>query len=61
MMENDAIKYKTRVEAKMVKKSYQSVKRTSSMLEFIDSDICKLNCMLTRGGNRCFITFIDNC
>lgn len=57
---NNAYKCKTCVESKMVKKLYQSVKRTSQILELIHSDTCKLNCMLTRDENRYFITFIDD-
>lgn len=58
--ENDVFKCKTCVESKMTKKLYQSVKRNSNILELIHTDICKLNCMLNRGKNRYFITFIDD-
>lgn len=58
--ENDAFKCQTYIESKMTKKSYQSVNRTSSILELIHTDICELNGILTRGGNRYFITFIDD-
>nr|GFA12496.1 retrotransposon protein, putative, Ty1-copia subclass [Tanacetum cinerariifolium] len=36
------------------------VDRQSEMLELVHSDICELNGHLTRGGNRYFITFIDD-
>lgn len=45
----------------MVKKPFHSVKRTSQLLDLIHTDICEMNGMLTRGGNRYFITFIDDC
>jgi hypothetical protein len=35
--------------------------RNSQLLELVHSDICELNGILTRGGNRYFITFIDDC
>lgn len=58
--EKDAYKCKTCIESKMIKKPYQRVNRTSNILELIHTDICELNGMLTRGGNRYFITFIDD-
>ena len=30
------------------------------MLELVHSDVCELNGVLTRGGKRYFITFIDD-
>ena len=59
---SDALdKCETCVESKMVKKPFPSVKRDSKILELIHSDICEFNGMLTRGGKRYFITFIDDC
>ena len=49
------------IKSKMVKKPFHSVKRTSQLLDLIHTDICEMNGMLTRGGNRYFITFIDDC
>lgn len=48
------------IQAKMVKKSFPKVERTSELLELVHSDTCELNGLLTRGGNRYFITFIDD-
>ena len=44
----------------MTKKPFPKNERTSKLLEIIHSDICELNGHLTRGGNRYFITFIDD-
>ena len=49
------------VKSKMVKKPFHSVERSSNLLDLVHSDICELNGILTRGGNRYFITFIDDC
>lgn len=46
----------------MVKKPFHSVVgRTSQLLDLVHSDLCELNGILTRGGKRYFITFIDDC
>ena len=34
--------------------------RNSKLLDLIHSDLCELNRILTRGGKRYFITFIDD-
>ena len=44
----------------MIKKPFQSVDRNFNLLDLIHSDICELNKILTRGGNRYFIIFIDD-
>ncbi|GJW75361.1 retrovirus-related pol polyprotein from transposon TNT 1-94 [Tanacetum coccineum] len=49
------------VQAKMKRKPFPKVDRQSEILELVHSDICELNGQLTRGGNRYFITFIDDC
>ncbi|GKC18073.1 retrovirus-related pol polyprotein from transposon TNT 1-94 [Tanacetum coccineum] len=49
------------VQAKMKRKHFPKVDRQSEILELVHSDICELNGQLTRGGNRYFITFIDDC
>ena len=48
------------IQAKMTKKPFPKVERNSQLLELIHSDICEINGMLTRGGKRYFITFIDD-
>ena len=44
----------------MTKKPFSKSDRNSIMLELVHSDVCELNGVLTRGGKRNFITFIDN-
>ena len=46
--------------AKMTKKHFSKSDRNSIMLELVHSDVCELNGVLTRGGKRYFITFIDD-
>ena len=45
----------------MIKKPFQGVERSTNLLDLVHSDICEFNGMLTKGGNRYFITFIDDC
>ncbi|GJV72012.1 retrovirus-related pol polyprotein from transposon TNT 1-94 [Tanacetum coccineum] len=56
-------KYKceTCVEAKLTRTSFKSVKRTTEPLDMIHTDICDLKSLPTKGGNKYFITFIDDC
>ncbi|GJT64928.1 zinc finger, CCHC-type containing protein [Tanacetum coccineum] len=49
------------VQAKMKRKHFPKVDRQFEILELVHSDICELSGQLTRGGNRYFITFIDDC
>ncbi|KAJ9545520.1 hypothetical protein OSB04_025227 [Centaurea solstitialis] len=56
----DFEKCETCVKSKFTKKPFPSVKRNTSILELIHSDICELNGILTRGGKRYFITFCDD-
>ena len=48
------------IQAKMSKRPFPKVERNSELLDLVHSDICELNGILTRGGNRYFITFIDD-
>ena len=48
------------VESKIRKKPFPSTNRDSQLLELIHFDVCELNGILTRGGKRYFITFIDD-
>ena len=48
------------IQAKMTKKPFSKLDRNSIMLELVHFNICELNGVLTRGGKRYFITFIDN-
>ena len=52
-------KCKICIQAKMTKKPFSKSDRNSIMLELVYSDVCELNGVLTRGGKRYFITFID--
>jgi peptidoglycan/xylan/chitin deacetylase (PgdA/CDA1 family) len=47
------------IEANMTRKAFSKVERNINLLKLVHSDICELNDILTRGGNRYFITFID--
>ena len=49
------------IKSKMTRQPFHSVERNTNLLDLVHSDICELNGMLTRGGNRYFITFIDDC
>ena len=49
------------IESKMTRQPFHSVERNTNLLDLVHSEICELNGMLTRGGNRDFITFIDDC
>jgi hypothetical protein len=50
------------VEAKQPRKPHKAaVTRELTSLDLIHSDICEINGILTKGGNRYFITFIDDC
>ena len=53
-------KCETCVEAKLTKSSFQSVERHTKPLDLIHSDICDLKFVQTRGGNKYFITFVDD-
>ena len=53
-------KCETCVEAKLTKSSFQSVERHTEPLDLIHSDICDLKFVQTRGGNKYFITFVDD-
>ncbi|GJT07091.1 pol polyprotein [Tanacetum coccineum] len=56
-------KYKceTCVEPKLTRTSFKSVKRTTEPLDMVHTDICDLKSLPTKGGNKYFITFIDDC
>ena len=48
------------VEAKLTRSSFQTIERNTEPLELIHSDVCDLKFVQTRGGNKYFITFIDD-
>jgi hypothetical protein len=50
------------VEAKQPRKPHKTVvARELAPFDLIHSDICEMNGILTKGGKRYFITFIDDC
>ena len=53
-------KCETCVEAKQTRSSFQTIERNTEPLELIHSDVCDLKFVQTRGGNKYFITFIDD-
>ena len=53
-------KCETCVEAKLTRSSFQSVERNTEYLNLIHRDICDLKFIQTRGGNKYFITFVDD-
>jgi hypothetical protein len=48
------------IQAKMTRKAFFKVERNTNLLELVHSNICELNGILTRRGNRYFITFNDD-
>ena len=48
------------VGVKLTRSSFQSVERHTKLLDLIHSDICDLKLVQTRGGNKYFITFVDD-
>ena len=54
-------KYETCVEAKRTRSSFQTIKRNTKPLDLIHNDIYYFKSIQTRGGNKYFITFIDDC
>ena len=59
-LSKDFEKCETCSQAKITKKPHKSVVRNTELLELIHSDLCEFEGILTRGGNRCIITFIDD-
>ena len=55
-------KYKceTYVEAKLTRSSFKRVERNTKVLDLIYTYICDLKFAPTRGGNKYFITFVDD-
>ena len=50
----------TCVEAKLTRLSFHTVQRNTEPLDLIHTDVCDLKTIPTRGGNKYFITFIDD-
>ncbi|KAI3773048.1 hypothetical protein L6452_04246 [Arctium lappa] len=50
----------TCVESKLTRTSFKSIERKTEPLDLIHTDVCDLKSIPTRGGNKYFITFIDD-
>ena len=48
------------VKLKLLKRPHKNVERNTELLELIHTNLCEFEGKLTRGGNRYFITFIDD-
>ena len=59
-LSKDFEKCKTCSQAKITKKPHKSVVTNTKLLELIHSDLCEFERILTRGGNKYIITFIDD-
>ena len=53
-------KCETCVEAKITRLSFQMIERNTEPLDMFHSDICGLKFAPMRGGNKYFITFVDD-
>ena len=53
-------KCETCVEAKLTRLYFQTIKRNTEPLDLIHSDVCDSKFIQTRGGNKYFITFVDD-
>ena len=58
---NSKYKCEICVEVKQTRTFFNNVKRISEPLELIHTDLCDLKFVQTRGGNKYFVTFIDDC
>lgn len=54
-------KYESCVEAKLGRSSFQKIERKTKSLDLIYSDIYDFKFKQLSGGNKYFITFIDDC
>ena len=54
-------KYESCVESKLTRSSFKLVERITEPLDLIHTDICDLKAIPSAGGNKYFITFIDDC
>ena len=53
-------KCETFVQSKIMRLLFPRVERNSQLLDLVHLNVCELNEILTRGGNRYFIIFIDD-
>ena len=59
-LSKDFEKYETCDQAKITKKPHKSIVRNTELFELIHSNLCEFEGILTRGGNRYIITFIND-
>ena len=59
-LSKDFEKCETYSQAKITKKPHKSVVRNTELLELVHSDLCEFERILTHGGNRYIITFIND-
>ena len=59
-LSKDFEKCETCSQAKITKRPHKNVVRNTELLELIHSDLCEFEGILTRGGNRYIITFIND-
>ena len=60
MVKNNFEKHEACSKSKITKSPHFQVERKTDLLELVHTDICELGGILTHGGNRYFITFIDD-
>ena len=60
MVKKNFEKCETCNKANITQRPHFQVERKTDLLELVHSDICELGRILIRGGNRYFITFIDD-
>ncbi|KAJ0836125.1 putative RNA-directed DNA polymerase [Helianthus annuus] len=53
-------KKKKKKKQKQTRSSFKSIERITEPLDLIHTDVCDLKSIPTRGGNKYFITFIDD-
>jgi hypothetical protein len=53
-------KCETCIQTKLTRLPFPSVEKNYKLLELVHSDVCTMDNVLSRGGNRYFITFIDD-
>ena len=59
-LSKDFEKYETCSQTKITKRTHKRVIRNTELLKLIHSNLCEFEGILTRGGNKYIITFIDD-
>ena len=58
---NPKHKCETCIKAKLTRSSFHLIKRSSKPLDLVHSDVCDLKFIQSCGGNKYFITYVDDC